>query len=80
MVCVQAVWEYEAAHGSLPPVGDSAAADEVVRIAIATNDAMKHLQKVCGSDVAASLDELDTDAIKKYALYAAAELQVHDCS
>ena len=73
---MQAVWEYEAAHGSLPPVGDSAAADEVVRIAVATNDAMKHLQKVCGVDVAASLDELDTEAVKKYALYAAAELQV----
>jgi len=36
---------------------------------------MKHLQKVCGADVAAAVDDLDADVIKAYALYAAAELQ-----
>jgi ubiquitin-activating enzyme E1 len=71
----QAVWEYEAMHGSLPRVGDAAAADAVVKIAEATNAAMKHLQKVCGGDVAASLEELDADAVRTYALYAAAEVQ-----
>lgn len=62
-------------HGSLPRVGDAAAADAVVKIAEATNNAMKHLQKVCGGDVAASLEEIDSDAVRTYALYAGAEVQ-----
>ena len=62
-------------HKHLPPVGDAAAAAEVVAIAKGINGVMKGIQGACGANVAASVDELDEDAIKKYALYCAAELQ-----
>jgi hypothetical protein len=73
---LQAVWEYHSIHKHLPPVGDVAAADEVVRLATNINTVMKGIQAACGDSVAASVDEIDADAVRKYALYCGAELQV----
>jgi hypothetical protein len=70
------VWEYAAQKGTLPPVGDAAAAEEVVRITVAINNAYKLVQATCGDDAAASVDEVDADVVRKYAMYAGVELQV----
>ena len=80
----QAVWQYQSLHGHLPPVGDTAAAEEVVRLARDVNDTFKLIQTLCGPDSAMAMPE-DSEVpedialvVLKYALYAAAEIQVCD--
>ncbi len=79
MCCCQGIWEYAARRGTLPPVGDAAAAEEVLHITVAINDAYRLVQSTCGDDAAASILEIDADVVRKYAMYAAVEMQVRSC-
>eukprot|EP00611_Tribonema_gayanum_P030367 TRINITY_DN8423_c0_g1_i1.p1 TRINITY_DN8423_c0_g1~~TRINITY_DN8423_c0_g1_i1.p1 ORF type:complete len:705 (+),score=261.06 TRINITY_DN8423_c0_g1_i1:59-2173(+) len=63
------IWEFQARHGQLPGAGDEAHAQEVVELARAANAAHKSMEG------ALIVDEVDADAIKAMALYAAVELQ-----
>lgn len=72
---LQALWEFESLHGRTPAVGNADDANEIVRLANVINATLKQVQRVCGTGSAAALDELDEDAIRKYGLYAGAELQ-----
>ncbi len=74
-LALQAVWQYEAVHGHLPPVGNAEAAAEVVRLAHDINAVYKGVQAHCGTTFATCVDEIDADAVKQFALYYAAELQ-----
>ena len=75
-LALQAVWEYQSSHdGALPPVGDAAAADEVVAIAKRINAAFATVQRCAGAGSASAVDDVNEDVVRSYAMYAGAELQ-----
>jgi len=62
---VQAVLQYQAKHGQLPPTRDEAAASECVKLAHELNESRKK-----GGSEALSLDQVDEDVVRKVALFA----------
>ena len=76
-----AIAEYEAKHdGNLPAANDEAAADEVVEIAIAHNNALKQAAATLGGPSGILFaDELDVAVVKTLAMMAATEIQPVAC-
>jgi ubiquitin-activating enzyme E1 len=76
-----AIMEYQERHdGALPPANDAAAADEVVAIATAHNDALKAARAALGAPESILVaDDLDTDVVRTVALMAATEIQPVAC-
>ena len=76
-----AIMEYQERHdGALPPANDAAAADEIVAIATAHNDALKAARAALGNpDSILVADDLDLDVVRTVALMAATEIQPVAC-